>query len=205
MKYNPDNSRDRRNLARALLSLFERALFVEVFIPGVKERVFARPVPDSKMRVLVYSTIEGDSCRGVGKDAIRVCAIYQTDNGPNRGIATADKRVNRTGEITSITERVIDRMRQCWKATKTVERCHCGAPKFKSKAGNMVCSDLCWKKSNHTHAYYQDAAFKAHADEFAAQLGYGTVLACPKDDRGLLIEMYHTHLIKPPTPWWKKS
>ena len=53
--------------------------------------------------------------------------------------------------------------------------------------------------------YYQDAAFKAQADEFSAQLGYDTVLSCPKDDRGLLIEMYHTHLTKHPTPWWKKS
>jgi len=153
MKYDPDNSNDRRTLAYELLALFERSLFTEIFLPGVKERVFARDVPGSKIRVLIYSTIEGNFCRGVGKDAIRVCAIYQADNGSSRGITSADKRVNRTGEISAITERVIDRMRQCWKATKTGERCHCGAPKFKSKAGNMVCSDLCWKKSNTSYAH----------------------------------------------------
>jgi hypothetical protein len=145
-KYDPENSNDRMALADALLALFERALFVEVEIPGTKERVFARELPDTdgRTRLLIYSTIVGNYCRTVGKDAIRVCAVYRSNDGRERGIASADKRVNRTGEIDAIAERVIDRMRQCWKATKTAERCHCGAPKFKSKAGNMVCADICW-------------------------------------------------------------
>ena len=165
MKYDPRNIDNRRDLATSLLALFERALFTEVFIDGTKERVFAREVPDTdgKVRVLVYSTIvksgNGFECRGQGKDAIRVCAVYKSRDGRERGIASADKRVNRTGTLDAITERVIDRMRQCWKATKTAEKCHCGAPKFKSKVrkatairpasgGNMVCADFCWKSDS---------------------------------------------------------
>jgi len=158
-KYDPDSSISRRHLTDELLALFERALFVETSIPGTKERVFARELPNTggKMRVLVYSTIVGNYCRTVGKDAIRVCAVYRSNDGRERGIASADKRVNRTGEIDAIAERVIDRMRQCWKATKTAERCHCGAPKFKSKAGNMVCADICWAKGS-SDSYTQRAA-----------------------------------------------
>jgi len=160
-KYDPRDRDHRRTLATELLALFARALFLEVRIEGTKERVFAREVPntDGKIRVLVYSTIEGDMTRAVAKDAIRVCAVYAARDGRERGIASAEKRVNRTGIIDAITERVILRMRDCWATVKGVPVCHCGAPKFVSKVrtnkhtgiktgGNDVCADLCWKTTD---------------------------------------------------------
>jgi len=155
--YDPNSPAMRRALADTLLALFERSLFEEVKIPGTKERVFAREVPDtgSKIRVVVYSTIVGDECRKVSKDAIRVCALYKSQDGQERGIASADKRVNRTGTLDAIPERVIDRMRQVWKATKTTAQCpNCGAPKFKSKKGHLVCADLCWKTDDYRRQTY---------------------------------------------------
>jgi len=156
-KYDPESSTSRNDLTSELLALFERALFIETFIPGTKERVFAREVPNTNgtVRVVVYSTIVGSETRKVGKDAIRVCALYKAKDGQERGIVK-DKRVHRTGEIEAICERVIGRMRTCWTATKTVPRCpKCGAPQFMSKVrkdrctgksygGNWVCADLCF-------------------------------------------------------------
>ncbi len=156
-KYDPQDRDSRRALADALLALFARAEFIEVDMPNCNERVFARVVPktEGKVRVLIYSTIEGVLARGVGKDSIKVCAVYKGRSG-ERGIVSADRRVNRVGEVDDIAERVIDRMRQCWKATKTCPRCNCGAPQFKSKVrkakagrpasgGNNVCANFCWK------------------------------------------------------------
>jgi len=169
IKYDPRSTTHRRALADELLALFDRAVFTEVFIEGTKERVFAREVPgtDGKMRVLVYSTIEGDLARSVAKDAIRVCAVYKGRAG-ERGIASGEKRVNRVGTTEAIAERVIERMRDCWKATKTASKCSCGAPHFKSKVrktrdgkttgGNLVCADFHWKSDDelaHDNASYQ--------------------------------------------------
>lgn len=161
LKYDPRSIGDRQGLATSLLELFERSMFTEVFIDGTKERLFAREVPgtDGKVRVLVYSTLVETEARQVGKDAIRVCAVYRSRDGQERGIASGEKRVNRTGTINAITDRVIARMRDCWKATKTASKCHCGAPHFKSKVrkakggrpasgGNMVCADFCWKSDS---------------------------------------------------------
>lgn len=159
IKYDPRSTTHRRALADELLALFDRAVFTEVFIEGTKERVFAREVPgtDGKMRVLVYSTIEGDKARSVAKDAIRVCAVYAGRAG-ERGIASGEKRVNRVGTTEAIAERVIERMRDCWRATKTASKCSCGAPHFKSKVrksrdgkatgGNLVCADFHWKSDD---------------------------------------------------------
>jgi len=149
--YDPRSNAGRVGLTQELLALFDRAVFVEVSIEGTKERVFAREVPDTdgKVRVLVYSSIEGNMTRKCGDDAIRVCAVYKARDGRERGIASAEKRVNRVGTVEAIAERVIDRMRQVWKATKTAERCpKCGAPMFKAKSGKLCCADLCWKGNN---------------------------------------------------------
>jgi len=157
-KYNPESRSDRRELATSLRALMTRSLFTEVSIPGTNEQVFARDVPetDGKIRVLVYSTIERDEARKCGKDAIRVAAVYRSRDGRERGIASGEKRVNRTGTIDAINDRVISRMRDAWRAVLTRTKCHCGAPQFKSKVrtdkrtgrksgGNLVCADLCWK------------------------------------------------------------
>ena len=86
--------------------------------------------------------------RECGDDAIRVCAVYTARDGQDRGIAAAEKRVNRVGEISAITDRLIERMREVWKATKTAEKCpKCGARMFKAKSGKLCCADLCWKRA----------------------------------------------------------
>lgn len=149
MSYNPQSSTDRTILAQAIETLMARSVFVEELRPGTKEKVFAREVPgtDGKIRVLVYTSIEGTQTRECGDDAIRVCAVYKARDGQDRGIASAEKRVNRVGEISAITDRLIARMREVWTATKTAEKCSCGAPKFKAKSGKLCCADLCWKKA----------------------------------------------------------
>jgi len=148
MSYNPQSSTDRVILADALLALMKRSVFVEEFRAGTTEKVFAREVPgtDGKVRVLVYTSIEGNQTRECGDDAIRVCAVYKARDGQDRGIASAEKRVNRVGEIGAITDRLIERMREVWSATKTAEKCpKCGAPMFKAKSSKLCCADLCWK------------------------------------------------------------
>ena len=149
MNYDPNSSTDRTILSGAILALMERSLFIEEERPGTNERVFAREVPntDGKIRVLIYTSIEGAMTRRCGKDAIRVCAVYTARDGRDRGIASAEKRVHRVGEISAITDRLIERMREVWKAVLTREKCHCGAPKFKAKSKNLVCADLCWKRN----------------------------------------------------------
>lgn len=148
MSYDPTNPTDRRILAQAVEALMERSLFLAVERPGTFEKVFCREVPDTngKVRVLVYSSIENGEMRECGTDAIRVCAVYSARDGQERGIASAEKRVHRVGEISAVTDRLIERMREVWKASKTAEKCpKCGAPMFKAKSGKLCCADLCWK------------------------------------------------------------
>jgi len=164
MSYNP-HSTDRKVLADAILALMARSIFTEESRPGTREKVFAREVPDTdgKVRVLVYTSIEGDMTRECGDDAIRVCAVYKARDGFDRGIASAEKRVNRTGEITSITDRLIERMREVWKATKTAEKCSkCGAPMFKTKAGKLCCADLCWKRAEDLNRDSRSSRYNSH-------------------------------------------
>ena len=146
--YDPSNRQHRVELAAALLSRLEACGFVEDHRPGTRERVFGRAVHTSPgVRVLVYTSVVGDEVRREGKDAIRVVAIYRTRDERERGIARADKRVNRTGDIPGIVERVYQRMRDVYGAAMNAHKCgRCGAPKFKSKAGNEVCADICWKE-----------------------------------------------------------
>ncbi len=145
--YDPRSSTDRTTLATAIETLMARSVFTPEVRPGTKEKVFAREVPgtNGKIRVLVYTSIEGKQTRECGDDAIRVCAVYKARDGQDRGIASAEKRINRVGEVSAITDRLIERMREIWTATKTAEKCACGAPKFKTKKGALCCADLCWK------------------------------------------------------------
>ena len=146
-EYNPRDTMARRTLARALRNKLAASGFEQVTVPGTKEEVFARDV-DGKpgIRVLVYTTIERDMTRRVAKDAIRVVAVYKAKDGRERGIAKAEKRVNRVGKVEAIVERTHQRMRDVYDAARTPCTCtDCGAPQFKSKRGNLVCADLCWK------------------------------------------------------------
>ena len=82
--------------------------------------------------------------RGEGKDAIRVCATYRTKSGEQKGIVKSS-RVNRTGNINEIVDRMVSRMRSTWKSAKTGKKCYtCGAPTFTAKSGKNVCAEICW-------------------------------------------------------------
>ncbi len=148
--YNPHSLTDRRNLANALCARLTECGFTPVTRKGTKEAIYSRDVDgtDGTIKVLVYTSVVpvrgGFAVRKEGKDAIRVCAVYTAKDGRERGIARADKRVNRTGTVEATTDRMYGRMREVYKAGASCDRCHCGAPKFVSKKGNEVCADLCW-------------------------------------------------------------
>ena len=145
-KYNPRDPRHRWVLARELLDMLFQAGFMEEFRGGrdFQERIFYRPV-DDKIRLRVFTSIvHEDEVRRVGRDAIRVCAVYRSRGG-DRGIVS-QTRVHRSGTIESIVGRVLSRMRKCWRACSHIGRCHtCGAALFRSKKGHLVCAELCWK------------------------------------------------------------
>jgi hypothetical protein len=133
-------------LATEMVSMLERSGFKPEAIRGTRELVYSRPI-NGDVRVAVYTTIENGRCRAVGSDAIRVVALYTTKKGQIRGIAKADKRVNRVGTVEAVVDRTLTRMRDVYRAGRSSERCGCGAPKFISKKGNAVCAELCWLKS----------------------------------------------------------
>ena len=139
----------RRLLGVELLAMLDEAGFGRIEREDTDEAIFAREIPDTGIRVLVYSgcdpTEAGMTARSCGSDAIRVCAVYQgTDR--ERGIVSA-KRVHRTGHVGAIVKRTLSRMREVWGAAAHVGHCSdCGAPLFKSKRGNPVCADVCWTR-----------------------------------------------------------
>tara|TARA_A100001011_G_C14276819_1_gene829660 strand:- start:1362 stop:1919 length:558 start_codon:yes stop_codon:yes gene_type:complete len=126
--------------------------------PYMAERVYARVdgLPPG-MKVQVYTTVIGDGknvpieVRASGKDAIRVCAVYVTKDGMTRGLGK-ETRVNRTGNIEDIIDRMVERMRKAWMTCKTAQRCHCGAPKFVTKNNKLCCSEICWKSDEEKRA-----------------------------------------------------
>jgi hypothetical protein len=150
MWYDPNSKAARQELAYALLAGINTAGFQHEEIPGTHEAVYSRPVDGKRdVRILVYTSIiqgtHGPEVRTCGTDAIRVCAVYRNKLGQDRGIAKAEARVNRTGEIEQIASRTLDRMRGVWKEARGAKVCpQCGAPCFISKKGNEVCADTCW-------------------------------------------------------------
>ena len=111
------------------------------------ERIFSRQVND-RIKVKVYTSIVGDAIRHVGKDSIRVCAVYSTNTGMTKGIVK-NRRVHRTGNIKDIVGRVHQRMRDTWRDTMNGQKCNkCGAPMFTSKKKNLVCAEACWTRKD---------------------------------------------------------
>lgn len=147
MKYNPESELARLHLETVLCQRLEDAGFSREYQKGTKEMIFSRPVKGHS-RVVVYTgCVENQGARGNGKDAIRVCGLMR-HGGKDRGLCKA-KRVNRTGDIDAIAERMVQRMREVWSAvakSKSHSCPSCGAPQFLSKKGNWVCADLCWHK-----------------------------------------------------------
>jgi len=153
--YDPSCWMMRKLLAIELIVKLDDCGFVEDAVGGresigrsgryAKERVFSRPV-NEQVVVKVYTTIIEDEVRRVGKDAIRVCAIYAAKDGSTRGLVK-NRRVHRTGNISEIADRMHQRMRDVWKSTMSTKKCNkCGAPMFTSKKKNLVCAEACWDK-----------------------------------------------------------
>lgn len=144
MKYDPRNYGSRRHLANAIQNKMVECGFQPEPIEGTIEEVFSRNI-NEKVRVLVYTTIVDKECRAVGKDAIRVCALYRNKEGKDKGICKANKRVNRVGDTNDIVTRVHERMREVWRIASRPECCRkCGSPMFTSKRGKKVCANICW-------------------------------------------------------------
>jgi len=164
--FDNQNARSRVALANGIIALMTKSKFKEITIPGTHELVFELPVTGvNNMRVRVYTSINriGNSVevRTMGTDAIRVITMYKADrDGKERPLAKANHKVYRTGEIESITDRVVTRMRECY-AVGLTNPCvcrKCGAPTFKSKGkkkkingkmtvvktSNTICAELCW-------------------------------------------------------------
>jgi len=151
--YDPNYPILREMLAMSLLNKLEECKFEEIATDSkTSERVFSRSIPKTSIDVQVFTTVVGQQVRNSGKDAIRVCAVYNAKDGTKKGIVKST-RVHRTGNIEEIVDRMYKRMRSTWKSASTGERCSkCGAPKFVSKNGNKVCAEICWvpegKKNN---------------------------------------------------------
>lgn len=159
--YDPESRSSREALAVALLSKLHEWGFSLEKRPNTDEAVYSRVVhgTDDRVRVMVYTTVVNGRVpyvRACGRDAIRVCAVYASrrDSLGDRGLIR-ETRVNRTGEIEKIVGRVHTRSRSVYKQAMSPTCCtRCGSPSFKSKSGNTVCADLCWKSD---HALAREA------------------------------------------------
>jgi hypothetical protein len=155
--YDPDVPMLRQLLGLQILGTLEDAGFAEeaptrpLAKPYMAERIYARVdgLPPG-MKVQVYTTVIGDNenvpieVRRSGKDAIRVAAVYVSKDGKTRGLSK-EVRVNRTGNIEDIANRMLERMRLAWKSCQTAQKCNsCGAPKFVTKQNKLACAELCW-------------------------------------------------------------
>ena len=169
--YDPDIPMLRQLLALQILGKLEDAGFREEPIthpmdrPYMSERIYARHdgLP-AGMKVQIFTTVIGDGdnvpieVRASGTDAIRVCAVYVTKDGQTRGLSK-ETRINRTGNVEDICERMLTRMRKAWETCRTTEHCHCGAPKFVTKRNTLCCAEICWKTDNEKQS--DDAKFKS--------------------------------------------
>jgi len=145
MRYDPVSFLHRHALANGILNTVKAKGFQQVTVEGCYEDVFAKPL-SSRVQVRVYTSVEAGVVRDCGSDAIRVCTVYATRDGSVRGVGH-ETRVNRVGEMNSIVARLAERIAQSMEAANELPCCpDCGAPKFKSKKGNWVCADLCWKR-----------------------------------------------------------
>jgi hypothetical protein len=146
--YNHAEYGHRWALATEVKMAVMRAGFTPKEIPGTNELVLAKPSTRLRgVEILVYTTIVGEAVRPMGKDAIRVCAVFTPGDGRGRGICK-ERKVLRTGKIEEIPERVIERMKDIAKDLNELKHCNrCGAPGLISKKGNLYCADACWARA----------------------------------------------------------
>lgn len=152
MAYNPNSDIDRQMLADMIKKQLSDNGFARANVSKYGEHIWKRPVNGS-IDLLVYTTIitdpnlNMDVVRRLGRDAIRVCAVYTNKKGERKGIARANKRVNRTGELRGIISRVQNQIKNVQAKAMSGYRCYkCKAPMAKSKAGKLYCADICWAK-----------------------------------------------------------
>lgn len=151
MAYDPTRTEDRAALATQIVATLDTAGFKMVRMSGTNEAVYTRSVAGThgKVNVVVYTTVVrgalGQITRSCGWDSIKVCATYTGRGGKVQGLIR-ETRVHRVGELDAITGRMLERMRSVYRKALQTPRCSsCGAPKFTSKAGNLVCANICWK------------------------------------------------------------
>ena len=152
MRYDNTSPASRQVLGDAITDTLRTAGFTQVPASRLphrtREDVYEREVTHSghgRIVIQVWTSIERGHMRSAGKDAIRVATVFISDARPQRGVAK-ERRVNRTGDIDAIADRMLGRMRAAWRNVRSIERCgSCGSPKFTSKKGNAVCAALCWK------------------------------------------------------------
>ena len=156
MSYNPLSSQDRQVLASELTQMLTAAKFVKIEGDNHFEDLYQLNIPQLPgVTINVYTTIVNGEVREKGSDAIRVSVVYKRKDGGYRQLFS-ETRINRTGEISKIVERTLERMRSVYATLRDQHKpdqrpkyqCYCGAPKFTAKSGKLVCSDTCWDKKN---------------------------------------------------------
>lgn len=145
--YDPLTRASRVQLASAILEKLRNEQFLKIQNqkPG-EELQLSKSIKSSNLQVVVYTTIVGGEVREIGQDAIRVALLYRATDGSTVGIGKS-KRVNRTGQIADITQRIIERIKHC-EDLSSVETCRfCSAPIAISRAGKPYCAEKCWLKN----------------------------------------------------------
>jgi hypothetical protein len=100
--------------ADALLSFLAGKGFSERTSPG-DEIVYARAHGvDGRYKIVIYTSIRRGAAdaRSCGKDAIRVCGIFEDAEG-SFGVVKLP-RVHRTGSVEAVLERTIERAREAY-------------------------------------------------------------------------------------------
>ena len=148
MPYDPASFEDRKALGSLILSTLTQKGFKEASDSVVGETVLDFPVCrgglPSGFFIRIYTSIVSGVARGDGEDAIRACLVWQDPKTKVFTPISKTRRVNRTGEMSEIMERTLERGRSLYSEIPSVSRCKCGAPKATSKAGNLYCAARCW-------------------------------------------------------------
>lgn len=160
------------------------------FVRGVQgnEVIFTRLHDKNKnLQVKVYSSLTDglNKVRGCGKDAIRVCAVFD-DGNKSFGIK-GSTRVFRVGEESRLYDRLHKRMQeaygQCNSWLKTNSRCNSS---FVGEIGHIVkLKDVVLIRR---HGPYQGKSFLVFKDSKGNQLTYWT-----KEDQFQVNESYDLH------------
>ena len=149
-RYNPKNKQHRKSLAARITKMLVSGGFS--FDSSSKvEDVYERPVAGTTARVRVFTSIVKGEMRVKDADAIRVCAVLDT-NGSTRGLVKST-RINRTGDTDGITaskKRWVPKAKKAGSkrktAPKTAKRINAAvkaaakkpAPTYNFKVGELV-------------------------------------------------------------------